>query len=125
MALGPRVVGDAEVDAVGYGGMVEEEEYVDGIRLGIDEDLLAEFLERDGAVLAGVGQDAVRDFEAVDVGLIFLEAAEGIQDGGGCETKKRDEQEQGGKRSPIIDSAKRPGIAVTGQKPIDGAIAEV
>ena len=123
--MGPRVVGYAEVDAVGYGGVVEEEEYVDGIGVGIDEDLLAEFLEGDGAVLARVGHDAVGDFEAVDIGLIFLEAAEGIQDGGSSEAKKGDEQEQGGERGPIIDAAKAPRGAVTGQKPADGAIAEV
>ena len=123
--MGPGVVRYAEVDAVGYGGVVEEEEYVDGIGVGIDEDLLAVFLEGDGAVLAGVGENAVGDFKAVDVGLIFLEAAEGIEDGGRGETEKGDEQEQGGKRGPIIDATKRPGIAVAGQKPIDGAIAEV
>ena len=123
--MGPGVVGYAEVDAVGYGGVVKEEEYVDGIGVGIDEDLLAEFLERDGTVLAGVGQDAVGDFEGVDVGLIFLEAAEGIEDGRSGETEKGDEQEQRGKRGPVIDSTKAPRGAVTCEKPVDGAIAEV
>jgi hypothetical protein len=35
-AFGPRVVGDAQVDAVGDSGMIEKEEDVYGIRVGID-----------------------------------------------------------------------------------------
>jgi len=36
-ALGPGVVGDKEVDAVGDGGVVVEEKDINGIRVGVGE----------------------------------------------------------------------------------------
>src|SRR5437879_8522945 len=78
-----------------------------------------------GEGLARVRNDAVGDFEAVDVGLVFRIAAEGVANGIGCETEKGQEQEKRGKRSPIVEGADTPGSARAREKPTDGAVAEV
>ena len=91
-ALGPGVVGDKEVDAVGDGGMVVEEKHVDGIGVGVDENVFTPNLELMCGGLARVGKDAVSDFETVDVGLILFKAAEGIGDGVGKESKNGDQE---------------------------------
>src|SRR6267154_6218271 len=75
--------------------------------------------------LARVRNNAVSDFEAVDVGLIFRIAAEGDADGVGCETEKSQEQEKRGERSPIVDGAYAPGSARAREQPADGAVARV
>src|SRR5258708_281666 len=75
--------------------------------------------------LARVRNDAVGDFEAVDVGLVFRIAAEGVANGIGCETEKGQEQEKRGKRRPIVEGADTPGSAGAREKPTDGAVAEV
>src|SRR6266446_1030938 len=75
--------------------------------------------------LARIRNDAVGDFEAVDVGLVFRIAAEGVANGIGSETEKGQEQEKRGKRSPIVEGADTPGSARTREKPTDGAVAEV
>src|SRR5260370_18305350 len=73
--------------------------------------------------LARVGNDAVSDFEAVDVGLMFRIAAESVANGIGCETEKGQEQEKRGKRRPIVEGADTPGSAGAREKPTDGAVA--
>ena len=90
--MGPRIVGSAEVDAVRHRRMVEEKDDVDGIGMGIDEDFFAKFLEGNGASLTGVRDDAVRYFEAVNVGLVFLIATEGIQNSSTGKPEQRNEQ---------------------------------
>src|SRR6266853_2008795 len=75
--------------------------------------------------LARVRNNAVSDFEAVDVGLIFRIAAEGVADGVGCETEKSQKQEKHGERSPIVEGADAPGSARAREKPADGAVARV
>src|SRR5260370_34444613 len=75
--------------------------------------------------LARVRNDAVSDFEAVDVGLMFRIAAESVDNGIGCETEKGQEQEKRGKRSPIVEGTDARGSAGTREQPTDGAVAEV
>src|SRR6266851_3036270 len=75
--------------------------------------------------LARVGNDAVSDFEAVDVGLMFRIAAESVANGIGCETEKGQEQEKRGKRSPIVEGADTPGSTGAREQPTDGAVAKV
>src|SRR6202140_504842 len=76
-SLGPRVIGNAEVDAIRNGGMIIEKKDLYGIGLGINKNGFAEDLERVRAGLAGIGNDAVGDFQAVDVSLILLISAKG------------------------------------------------
>src|SRR6266851_10075905 len=75
--------------------------------------------------LAWVRNDAVGDFEAVDVGLVFRIATEGVADGVGCETEESQKQEKRGERSPIVEGTDAPGSAGAGEQPTDGAVAEV
>src|SRR5229473_5900078 len=75
--------------------------------------------------LARVRNDAVGDFEAVDVGLVFRIAAEGVADGIGGESKESQEEEKGGERCPIVESADAPVSAGTREQPADGAVAQV
>src|SRR5258707_75045 len=72
VALGPGVVGDEKGDPVGDGGVVVEEKGVDGIGVGVGENGFAPNLELARGGLAGVGNDAVSDFETVDIGLILF-----------------------------------------------------
>src|SRR5258708_40276609 len=69
--------------------------------------------------------DAVGDFEAVDIGLIFLIAAESIADDIGGETEERQEQEKRGEGGPIVERADAPGSAGAREEPADGAVAEI
>ncbi len=67
-ALGPGVVGDEKVDAVRDSGVIVEEKDVNGIGVGVDEDVFAPNLELVSGGLAGVGKNAVSDLETVDIG---------------------------------------------------------
>src|SRR5437868_6246356 len=78
-----------------------------------------------GGSLARVRNDAVGNFEAVDIGLILLIAAEGIANGVGGETEESEEQKKRGERGPIVQATDTPGSAGTCKKPADGAVAEV
>jgi len=69
-----RVVGDAQVDAVGDGRMIEED--VDRIGVRIDENGFAVNLEGTCEGLAGIANYAVGDLEAIDIGLMLLITAE-------------------------------------------------
>ena len=89
-ALGPGVVSDEEVDAVGGGWVIVEEKDIDGIRVGIGEYVFAPLLKLVGGGLAGVGKDAVSDFQTVDIGLVLYIAAECIRSGIGEESKNGD-----------------------------------
>src|SRR5260370_37570181 len=73
--------------------------------------------------LARVGNDAVSDFEAVDVGLMFRIAAESVANGIGFETEKGQEQKKRGKRSPIVEGEDTPGSTGASEQPTDGAVA--
>src|SRR5258706_4732421 len=75
--------------------------------------------------LARVRNDAVGDFQAVDVGLVFRIATEGVANGVGCETEESQKQEKRGKRRPIVEGADAPGSAGAREQPTDGAVAEV
>ena len=91
------------MDAVGDGGMIEEEEDVDRIGVRIHEKGFAIGLEGTSEGLAGIGNYAVGDFEAVDVGLMLLITAESISNSVGSKTEESQKQEEGGERSPIIE----------------------
>src|SRR5215468_7086054 len=120
LAFGPRIVAHTEMDAVFDRRVIEEQKDVHGIGIGIDEDLFAEHLEGRGAFLAGVGDDVVRDFEAVDVGLVLLITAIGVADSVCGKSKKSDEQDKRGKSGPIVNTAHRPTGAIANQKPTNG-----
>src|SRR5262249_20780130 len=96
------------MDAVFDGRVVEEQKDVDGIGVGIDEDLFPEHLEGCGTFLAKIGDDAVRDFKAVDIGLVFKVAAVRIACGVCGESKKCDENAKRGKGGPVSDFADPP-----------------
>src|SRR5438876_5374683 len=108
--LGPGIIGNAQVDAAGDGRMVVEKNYLNGIGVGVNKSSFAVVLKGFRAGLAGVGDDAVGDFQAVDVGLILLVAAEGAAEGIGNETEYREKQEKGRKRGPILEAANLPSI---------------
>ena len=91
------------MDAVGDGGMIEKEEDVDRIGVRIHENGFAIGLEGVREGLAGVRNDAVGDFEAVDVGLVLLITAEGIAEDVGGKTEESKKQEKRRKRGPIIE----------------------
>src|SRR3982074_959528 len=99
------------MDAVADGRVIEEEEDVDRIGVGIDENSLAVDLERTRKSLAGVGNDAVGDFEAIDIGLGLLITAESMAEAVRRKTEEREKKEKRGKRSPIIEGADTPGGA--------------
>src|SRR5258708_10574086 len=124
-AFGPRIVSHAQVDAVGNGGVIEEEKDVDRIGVGVDENGFAVDLEGARECLTRVRNDAVGDFEAVDIGLIFLIAAESIADDIGGETQESQEQEKRGEGGPIVERADSPGSAGAREEPADGAVAEI
>src|SRR6267143_24276 len=75
--------------------------------------------------LARVRNDAVGDFQAVDVGLVFRIATEGVANGVGCETEESQKQEKRGERSPLVEGTYAPGSAGAREQPTDGAVAEV
>ena len=78
--------------------MIKKQEYVHWIGIRVHEHLLAIHLKRSSTSLTGVGNNSVRNFQAVNIRLIFLIAAERVADGICCKTEKRDEQQQSGKR---------------------------
>src|SRR5260370_4299502 len=87
-SFGPGVVGNAEMDAAGDGGMIVKEKDLDGIGVGSNHGGFAVVLEGLRARLAAVGNDAAVYFQAVDGRLILLIAAEGAPDSIRNETKK-------------------------------------
>jgi hypothetical protein len=91
------------VDTISNWGVSEKKEDIDGIGVRIDENGFAIDLERVREGLAGVRNDVVSDFEAVDVGLILLITAEGIAEDVGGKTKEREKQEKRRERGPIIE----------------------
>src|SRR5260370_82705 len=90
--------------------MIEEQEDVDGIGVRVDENGFAVYLEGMREGLAGVRNDAVSDFKAINIRLMFRIAAEGIADGIGGETEEGQEQEKLRKRGPIVDGECRAGV---------------
>ena len=82
------------MDTVGDRGVIEEKEYVDGMGIGVDQNGLTVNLKGTRGGLAGVRNNAVSNFEAVDIGLILLVAAEGIKDGLGQEKEQICEEKQ-------------------------------
>lgn len=80
------------MDAVGDGGVVVEEKDINGVGVGVDENGFAPNLELVRGGLAGVGNDAMSDFETVDVGLILFKAADAVGDGIGKESKNGDQE---------------------------------
>ena len=113
------------MDAVGNGGVIEEKEDVDGVGVGINEHGFSVNLEGTREGLAGIRDEAVADFETVNIGLVLLKAAESIAESTGSETENRDEEEKSWERGPIVKGANAPSGTGTGEKPADGAIAEI
>lgn len=104
-SFGPRVIVNTEVDAIADGWMIEKENDLDGIGLGINEHGFTINLEGVRARLARIGNDAVRDFQTVDVRLILLIAAVGVTSNLGDQTEESHEQEKRRERSPIVKPA--------------------
>src|SRR5215472_3494728 len=124
LALGPGIIVHAEMNTVFHCGVVKEQEYIHRIGIRVHEYLLPKHLIRYGASLAGVGNNSVRNFQAVNVRLIFLIAAVGIADGICSETEKRDEKQQGRKSGPIPRFAHSPGVSPLREQPANGSITE-
>src|SRR5258708_2918164 len=124
-ALGPGVIRNAEVDAAGDGRMVVEKKNLYGIRVGVNKGSFAVVLKGLRTGLTGIGNDAVGDFQAVDVGLILLIAAERAAEGIGNETEYRKKQEKRRKRSPILEAADLPSSTGPCEQPADGPVAEI
>src|SRR5215472_7209658 len=70
-------------------------------RIGVVEILFAEDLERAGRDFVGVGDEALDDFKAVNVGGVFLHAAEGVADGLAEKAHHMEKQKQHAKCGPI------------------------
>jgi len=77
------------------------------------------------AGLGGIGNDAVCDFEAVHVGLIFLITAEGAADGIGSEAEYREKQEKRRERGPILEAPHAPSSTEPREQPADGSVAKI
>src|SRR5216684_3978203 len=113
------------MDAAGDGRMVVEKKNLYWIGVGINKGIFAVVLEGLGTGLAGIGNDTVGDFQAVDVGLILLIAAEGAAERIGNETEYREKQEKRRKRGPILEAANLPSSTGPREQPADGPEAEI
>src|SRR5260370_38259979 len=113
------------MDAGGGGGMVVEKKNLYWIGVGINKGVFAVVLEGLGTGLAGIGNDAVGDFQAVDIGLILLIAAEGAAERLGNETEYREKQQKRRKRGPILEPADLPSSTGPCEQPADGPKAEI
>src|SRR5215469_5829068 len=123
--LRPRIIRDAQMDAVGNGWVIEEEKNINGIGVGVDEHGFSINLERTRKGLTGIGHETVGHLEAVNVRLMFLKTANRIAGGVCRETEKGDEQEQSGKRRPVIESPNPPGRAETCKQPANGYESQI
>ena len=92
------------MDAVGNGWVIEEEKDINGIGVGVDEHGLSIDLERTCKRLTGIGDETVRHLETVNVRLMFRKTTKRIACSVCRKTEKGDEQEQSGKRRPVIES---------------------
>src|SRR2546422_9634384 len=93
--------------------------------VGVNENGFPVHLEGTREGLTGVGNDAVGNFEAVDIGLVLLIAAESIADGARRKTEHSEQQEKRGKRGPVVEGADAPGRAGAREKRADGAVAQI
>src|SRR5215469_11745221 len=80
-------------------------------RIGVVEILFAEDLERAGRNLVGVGHEALDDFKTVNVGGVFLRAAEGVADGLAEKAHDMEKQEQHAQCGPIGGTLNPPRFA--------------
>ena len=85
--LRPGIIRNAQANTITNGRMVEEKKNLERIRVGIYKNFFAVVLERESARLSGIRNDAVSDFQAVDIGLIFLVAAKCAASNIGRETE--------------------------------------
>src|ERR1035438_357755 len=122
LAMRPRIVGEAEANAIRDGGVVVDEKNLQARRVGIGEVDAAENVERLRADLAGVGGQAVGDFEGVLVGLVFDIAGKSVADGTTECGDDRKQQEQCRERSPIIECPDAPLLAPADKHPVNQAV---
>src|SRR5271154_2587212 len=109
-ALVPGIVGQGEADAVWDCWVGIEHEDGDGIGSGIGEIHFAENLKGLRGDLAGIRNQAVGDFQAILVGLMFHMAADGALHGVSDKGINGKQEEQRGERGPIVNSADAPGV---------------
>src|ERR1700691_6250975 len=124
-AFVPGIVGQGEADAVWDGGVGIEHENGNGIGSGIGEIHFAENLKGLRGDLAGIRNQAVGDFQAVLIRLVFEVTADSALHGGGDERVNRKQKQQRRERGPIVNAADPPGGAESPQQPADGAEAEI
>src|SRR3974390_1135050 len=113
------------MDAVGNGWVSEEEKDINGIGVGVDEHGFSIDLERTCKGLTGIGDETVRHLETVNVRLMFRKTTKRIACSVCRKTEKGDEQEQSGKRRPVIESANPPRRAVTCEQPATGHESQI
>jgi len=76
--------------------VIEKEKNVYWIRVGVNENGFTVNLEGAREGLAWFRDDAARDLEAIDIGLMFLKTAKSVADGVGGEAEKSEKQEKRG-----------------------------
>src|SRR5579875_2233816 len=113
-----------EGGAAANGGVAVGPELVPERRVGVVEGCSAEDVE---GVLGGglrVGDEAVDGFLAVDIGGVFLAAADGGVDGLGEGAEKRERKQQDGGGGPVVLRGDAPTGPETMQCPADKQIAD-
>src|SRR5271170_7244664 len=124
-ALVPGIVGQGEADAVWDCWVGIEHEDCDGTGSGIGEIHFAENLKGLRGDLAGIRNQAVGDFQAVLIRLVFIVAAEGTLDRVSNKRVNGKQEQQRRERGPIVNSADAPRAAESLQNPANGAETEV
>src|SRR5215472_8287233 len=94
-----------------------------GIR--INQGDLSQHLEGVCAGLLRVGVDAVRDFQAVDIGVVLHLAADGVEQWRGEEPENTEDQENHGQRGPVAQFADLPARGETPHHPTGDAVNQV
>src|SRR5215472_4111888 len=77
------------------------------------------------AGLLRVGVDAVRDFQAIDVGVVFKLAAESTAERRGKEAQDAENEKNHGQGRPVAQFANLPALAESAQEPAGEAIEQV
>src|SRR5271155_915864 len=125
LAFVPGIVGQGEADAIWDCWVGIEHEDCDGTGGGVGEIHFAENLKGLRGNLAGIRNQAVGDFQAILIRLVFHMAAEGALHGVGDKGINGNQKQQRGERGPIVNTADAPGVAESLQQPTDSAETEI
>src|SRR5579863_1556542 len=117
-AIGPGVVARRECYAFRNRGMAESPKLDERIWIGFIESLFSEDLKGVCGNGRRIRNEAVYDFESINVGLVFLPAAIAIGNWLSEKTKYRRDQQQGRQAGPIRDSSDVPAWTPAAEKPM-------